>query len=97
MIEAVLALIMSYILTRPVYAVEYPKPIEKPFIALEHDGSYIPTPEPIVEKKKTPQDLVAAEFGYNSVMWHIARCESNFRQFEPDGFSNQPVLSFRDF
>lgn len=77
MYSLILGLFVINILPNHVYAEEV-----KPVVALEHSGVFIPTPE---VKNKTPQDLVADEFGYGNVMWHIARCESNFRQFEADG------------
>lgn len=50
--EFLVGLVMSHILSRPVYAVEYPTPIVKPMTALEFNGELAIEPEPEASSTK---------------------------------------------
>ncbi len=51
---------------------------------------------PVLEVTDTPKSLIIKEFGVDSIMLDIARCESNFRQFDKTGEVLRGVVNSKD-
>lgn len=49
------------------------------------EAAYIPSVPALEDAQMTPEGAVIARFGMGSTMYHIARCESGFRQFDASG------------